>query len=45
MKMYEFTSERKMMSILVKRLSDGKLLLFVKGADGKLLPNASRASS
>jgi magnesium-transporting ATPase (P-type) len=32
-KFYEFTSERKMMSITVKRQSDGALLNFAKGAD------------
>ena len=34
----EFTSARKMMSVLVKRLSDGKVINFVKGADMAIIP-------
>ena len=36
--MIEFTSDRKMMSVVVKRLTDEKLLLFTKGADGIIIP-------
>jgi magnesium-transporting ATPase (P-type) len=38
LKMYEFTSDRKMMSIIVKRVNDGKYFVFTKGADDKLSP-------
>lgn len=34
----EFTSARKMMSVLVKRMSDGKIINFVKGADIAIIP-------
>lgn len=34
----EFTSARKMMSVLVKRISDGKVINFVKGADLAIIP-------
>lgn len=33
-----FSSERKMMSILVKRLSDGTYILFSKGSDSSMIP-------
>lgn len=42
-KSFEFTSERKMMSVVLKREKDGKLLLFTKGADGVILPRASHS--
>ena len=42
-KSYEFTSDRKMMSVVVKRNTDGKLFLFTKGADTSLLPLAKNA--
>ena len=32
-KVYEFNSDRKMMSITVKRESDGSIINFAKGAD------------
>ena len=34
----EFTSDRKMMSVIVKRLKDGKYINFVKGADMAIVP-------
>lgn len=34
----EFTSDRKMMSVVVKRLADGKYINFVKGADMAIVP-------
>jgi phospholipid-translocating ATPase len=37
---FEFSSDRKMMSIVVKRDSDGKILVFAKGADGSIFPRA-----
>ena len=43
-KVFEFTSDRKMMSVVVKRVTDGKYLLFTKGADDKVAP-LSRDSS
>jgi magnesium-transporting ATPase (P-type) len=30
----DFTSDRKKMSVIVKRLSDGKVVSYIKGADG-----------
>ncbi|TNV85488.1 hypothetical protein FGO68_gene5841 [Halteria grandinella] len=44
-KSYEFTSERKMMSVVLKRESDAKILLFTKGADGVILPRASQTAA
>lgn len=41
LKVYEFTSERKMMSVIVKRESDNKIFIFTKGADEKLVSLAS----
>jgi magnesium-transporting ATPase (P-type) len=38
LKVFEFTSDRKMMSVIVKRVTDGKLIVFSKGADGAILP-------
>ncbi len=38
LKTLEFTSDRKMMSVIVKRVDDGKIFLFTKGADEKLAP-------
>lgn len=38
LKVFEFTSDRKMMSVVVKRVSDGKFLVFTKGADDKVAP-------
>ena len=29
-----FTSDRKKMSVIVKRQSDGKVVIYIKGADG-----------
>jgi phospholipid-translocating ATPase len=42
-KVYEFTSDRKMMSVLVKNLADNKFFLFTKGADDILVPLASNS--
>ena len=44
-KMFDFTAERKMMSVVMKRESDGKLLLFTKGADSSVLPLAIYSAS
>ena len=38
LKTFKFTSERKMMSVLVRRMSDNKLILYTKGADSSVLP-------
>lgn len=42
LKVFEFDSDRKMMSIVVKD-SSGKLKLFVKGADGSIIPRAAKS--
>lgn len=42
LKMIEFTSERKRMSIVVKRESDGKVLNFIKGADFAIVPRLEK---
>jgi P-type E1-E2 ATPase len=39
-KVFEFTSDRKMMSVIVKRVPDNRFFIFTKGADEKLLPLA-----
>ena len=36
-KVFEFTSDRKMMSVVVKNLADNKIFIFTKGADEKLV--------
>ena len=33
MKVFEFTSDRKMMSVVVKQLKTGRVFVFAKGAD------------
>jgi len=38
LKVFDFTSDRKMMSVVVRRVSDGKYLVFTKGADDKVAP-------
>jgi phospholipid-translocating ATPase len=40
LKVYEFSSDRKMMSVVVKRLADNKVLVFTKGADERVAPLA-----
>lgn len=40
LKFFEFTSDRKMMSVVVKRESDNRLFLFSKGADGVIIPKS-----
>jgi phospholipid-transporting ATPase len=40
LKVFEFSSDRKMMSVIVERVSDSRLVLFTKGADGSILPRA-----
>jgi phospholipid-translocating ATPase len=45
MKVYDFTSDRKMMSVIVKRVADGKIFIFTKGADEKLIPLASTSQN
>jgi phospholipid-translocating ATPase len=37
LKVIAFTSERKRMSVVVKRQSDGKVLSFMKGADSAIV--------
>lgn len=43
LKVFEFTSDRKMMSVLVKK--DSKILLFTKGADSSIFPLAKENDS
>jgi len=38
LKVFEFDSERKMMSVVVKNNKNQKLYLFTKGADTSILP-------
>ena len=38
LKVFKFSSERKMMSVLVQRCSDDKIILYSKGADSSILP-------
>ena len=46
LRMFEFTSDRKKMSVIVRRVSDNKIFSFVKGADNMLIPAlADRRSS
>jgi phospholipid-translocating ATPase len=45
MKVYDFTSDRKMMSVIVKRVTDSKIFIFTKGADEKLTPLASSSQN
>ena len=45
MKVYDFTSDRKMMSVVVKRVSDNKNFIFTKGADEKLTHLASNSQN
>jgi magnesium-transporting ATPase (P-type) len=33
LKVFEFTSDRKMMSVVVRQLKTGKVFVFAKGAD------------
>jgi P-type E1-E2 ATPase len=40
-KVFEFDSDRKMMSVVVKDAA-GKLKLFIKGADGSMIPRLSK---
>ena len=44
LRVVEFSSERKKMSVAVKRESDGKVLNFVKGADVAILPHLTQES-
>jgi len=44
LKVFEFTSDRKMMSVIVKRVTDGKYFVFTKGADDKVAPLSRDAS-
>ena len=41
LKTFTFSSERKMMSVIVKRESDGQVIIYTKGADALLLPRIS----
>ena len=38
LKVYQFTSDRKCMSVIVRRTGDNKLFSFVKGADTAIMP-------
>ena len=38
LKVFEFNSERKMMAMIVKRVIDKQLILYVKGADIAIKP-------
>ena len=38
LKMIEFTSDRKRMSMVVKRMNDGRVFNFIKGADFAIVP-------
>lgn len=38
LRMIEFTSDRKRMSVIVRRTSDSQLISFVKGADTAIMP-------
>ena len=43
LKVVEFTSDRKRMSVIVKRESDGKVINFIKGADIAIIPRLVKA--
>lgn len=38
---FEFTSERKAMSVIVKNVATNKLYVFVKGADSSIIPKVT----
>jgi magnesium-transporting ATPase (P-type) len=38
LKIIDFTSDRKRMSVIVKRQEDGKVINFIKGADMTIIP-------
>ena len=40
-----FTSDRKMMSAVVRRLSDNNFFIYVKGADSAVLPKIAPSSN
>ena len=42
LKVVEFTSDRKRMSVVVKREHDGKVINFIKGADLTIIPRLSK---
>ena len=44
LRMIDFSSDRKRMSVVVKREEDGKLFNFIKGADLTILPRLSEES-
>jgi magnesium-transporting ATPase (P-type) len=43
LKIIDFTSDRKRMSVIVKRESDGKVINFIKGADMAIIPRINPA--
>jgi magnesium-transporting ATPase (P-type) len=43
LKIVEFTSDRKRMSVIVKREHDGKVFNFIKGADIAIIPRLSKS--
>jgi magnesium-transporting ATPase (P-type) len=43
LKVVEFTSDRKRMSVIVKREGDGKVINFIKGADIAIIPRLNKA--
>jgi phospholipid-translocating ATPase len=44
LRVIEFSSERKRMSVTVQRESDGKIISFVKGADMAILPRINKGT-
>jgi magnesium-transporting ATPase (P-type) len=45
LKIVEFTSERKRMSVIVRRESDSKVINFIKGADVSIIPRVHHGQS
>ena len=44
-KMFDFTAERKMMSVVMKHQTNGKMILFTKGADSSVLTRTKDPNS
>jgi magnesium-transporting ATPase (P-type) len=45
LKVVDFTSDRKRMSVVVKRENDGKVINFIKGADIAIIPRMIKTDS
>ena len=45
LKVVDFTSDRKRMSVVVKRENDGKVINFIKGADIAIIPRMVKSDS